>query len=157
MELSHLALTATAADLTRLLGSALTRLVQKSPASPLAKLHEPRISLLQDRAVFQCTAEIGFSVPVEAELSCSPSADGEAVEITLEKLTAQVAIGGSMITNGVMQLLTHAIEGKEGMSISGKTIRIELRLLFSVTQLQVAGKLREITLTPNRLSLSLHA
>ena len=157
MEISQLALSATEQELTEWLQKALEKLAETKPDSPLTKLKQPQVHLRPDRAQLTCTAEIGFAVPVEAELSCSPSADGEAVEITLEKLTAQIAFGGGMITNGVMQLLTHAIEGKEGFSITGKTIRIQLAPLFSATRLQVTGKLREITLAPSRLSLLLQA
>lgn len=155
MELSQLALAATDGELTELLQQFLTGLGEKNPSSPLGKLKNPKLNFIQDRAILLCDAQIGFTVPIEAKLSCKPSADGQSIEITLENLSARIAMGGSMITNGVMRLLTHALEGKKGVSISGKTISVRPSALLPAGKLQMAGNLREITLAPGKISLLL--
>ena len=88
MILSKLALTLTEQDINTGLATAFAKMAEGPQGEALKKVKDPRVSLKNGTLIFKCKASMGIlPVPVEAQIRLTPAQNGEALDITLAKVS----------------------------------------------------------------------
>lgn len=152
MILSKLALTLTETDINNGLTAAFTKMAE-THGEMLKKVKDPSVQLKDGRLIFKCKASMGFvPLPIEAQLRLAPSQNGEALDVTLSKLSMAM-MGGEAGANAAMGQLATAIAGKPGLSVSGNTLTIEVSELAKLRGIQLAGKLNDIAIVNGTIAL----
>ena len=157
MKIAKLALALTETDLNTMLSTAMERMAKEQPQAKemASKVKDPRISLKDGLIVFRCKAALGFiPVPVEAQLRLAPANGGEALDITLEKVSMAM-MGGSTVASQLMSQVAGMVAGKPGIAVSGNTLTVALATLAQSRQLELAGKLNFITASNGTISFDL--
>ena len=122
MILSKLALTLTEQDINTGLATAFAKMAEGPQGEALKKVKDPRVSLKNGTLIFKCKASMGIlPVPVEAQIRLTPAQNGEALDITLAKVSLAM-MGGDMIAGQLMGQLASAVAGKPGLSVVGNTL-----------------------------------
>ena len=147
MILSKLALTLTETDINNGLTAAFTKMAE-THGEMLKKVKDPSVQLKDGRLIFKCKASMGFvPLPIEAQLRLAPSQNGEALDVTLSKLSMAM-MGGEAGANAAM-----GSAGKPGLSVSGNTLTIAVSELAKLRGIQLDGKLNDIAIVNGTIAL----
>lgn len=156
MKIFKLAMTLSETDLNAMLTTAFDRMAQEPQAKEMAsKVKDPRIALKAGTICFKCKAAMGFlPVPVEAQLRLAPADGGNALDITLERVSLAM-MGGATVASQLMSQVAGMVAGKPGLAVSGSTLTVALKTLAQTRQIELGGKLNDITVSDGLISFDL--
>ena len=98
---------------------------------------------------------MGFlPVPVEAQLRLAPADGGNALDITLERVSLAM-MGGATVASQLMSQVAGMVAGKPGLAVSGSTLTVALQTLAQTRQIELGGKLNDITVSDGLISFDL--
>lgn len=155
MKLSKLALTVTEDDISTGLEAALKKVAEGNPqgADMMKKIKNPKVKLSDGMVIFKCKASMGIlPVPIEAKIRLAPADDGQALDITLAKVSMAM-MGGEMIAGQLMSQLAAAVAGKPGLSVYDNTLRVAIAQLAQLRGIELGGRLNDIAVVNGTLSL----
>ena len=153
MILSKLALTLTEQDINTGLATAFAKMAEVPQGEALKKVKDPRVSLKNGTLIFKCKASMGIlPVPVEAQIRLTPAQNGEALDITLAKVSLAM-MGGDMIAGQLMGQLASAVAGKPGLSVVGNTLTVAIKTLAGLRGITLGGTLRDIAIVDGTIAL----
>ncbi len=152
MILSKLALTLTETDINTGLTAALAKMAE-TQGEMLKKVKDPSVALKDGKVIFKCKASMGFlPVPVEAQIALAPAQGGNALDITLSKVSLAM-MGGDAVAGQLMGQLATAIAGRPGLSVTGNTLTVALKTLADLRGMTLGGKLNTISVNDGALAL----
>lgn len=152
MILSKLALTLTESDINNGLTAAFEKMAE-THGEMLKKVKEPKVALKDGLLIFKCKAAMGFMpLPIEAQLRLSPAQNGDALDITLSKLSMAM-MGGEAGASAAMGQLATAVAGKPGLSVNGNTLTVAVSTLAQMRGIALSGKLNTIAIDNGTIAL----
>lgn len=154
MVISKLALTLSEEDINAGLSAAFEKMASGTPqGEQLKKIKDPRVALQDGKLTFKCRASMGvLPMPVEAQIRLTPSTDGLALDITLAKVSLMM-MGGEAVAAQLMGQLASAVAGKPGLAVNGNTLTVRLATLAQLRNIQLGGRLNEVTIGNHTLAL----
>ncbi len=152
MIISKIGLTLTEEDINTGLKGAFAKMAEVQ-GDMAKKLKDPHVVLKDETIHFKCKVSMGIMpMPVEAQIRLQPTADGDALNITLAKVSMMM-MGGAAAASALMGQLANAVAGKPGLSVNEDTLTVELKTLASLRGILLGGKLNSVAITKGQLAL----
>ncbi len=152
MTINKIGLILTEEDINKGLEGAFAKMLE-TQGEMAKKLKNPQVILKDDGIHFKCKVSMGIMpMPVEAQIKLAPAMNGNAINITLAKVSMMM-MGGAAGASALMGQLATAIAGKPGLAVNGDTLTVEIATLAKMRAITLGGKLNTIAVTKGQLAV----